>query len=74
MSIEMLHDARSGDAFTLDDWENTRPEPFDAREACAAELEPLIADVMAKAAELGIPLVLVGVTGQDDEGAYYIFR
>lgn len=74
MSIEMLQNETAGEAFTLADWENTLPELFDAREAAGAELMPLIDVVMAKAGELGVPLALVGVTGQDDRGAYYLFR
>lgn len=74
MPIEMLQNETAGEAFTLADWENTLPEMFDAREAAEAELMPLIDAVMAKAGELGVPLALVGVTGQDDRGAYYLFR
>ena len=74
MPIEMLQNETAGEAFTLADWENTLPEMFDAREAAEAELEPLIDAVMAKAAEIGVPLALVGVTSQDDRGAYYLFR
>lgn len=74
MSIEILQNETGGEAFTLADWENAMPELFDAREAAEAELVPLIDAVMAKAGELGVPLVLVGVTGQDDRGVYYLFR
>ena len=74
MSIEMLQNKTGGEAFTLEEWKNTQPEMFDAREAAEAELVPLIDAMMAKAAELGVPLAVVGVTGQDDRGAYYLFR
>lgn len=74
MSIEMLQNETGGEEFTLKEWKNSQPEMFDAREAADAELVPLIDAMMAKAAELGVPLAVVGVTGQDDRGAYYLFR
>lgn len=61
-------------SFTLEQWSEIPPEQFDARAAVDAELMPLVDAVMAKALELGVPVAVAAVGGQDDKGAHMLFR